>query len=568
MQHLDEGTIHAWLDGQLPRDEAQQVEAHVAECRQCADAVAEARGLIAASSRILTALDSVPREVVPKQASFRAEMAAERAADAVADAFVPLQEAARPRPRRRWFNGASLAAAAAIVVAIGTVTMMQRNGKDLGSLAQERASSASARSGPSADSALSVVAAPVPQAPSAVPSPVPAETKSLGDARGAIADRQVAVAPPTARDLRSTASNEVVRLRRSTSDSVAVLKEAEARALYGAAANSPRVVVRGLSSLSGVDSANKTVDQLAKDKDAKQELRVAQQAPAQQQAQAPRREPIGSTIARADTARADQSRPVAADAAAAKVAGGVIKGRVTDANNTGLGNAMVTVTGTNTGVTTNAAGEYTIGGLQGGAYRIDVRRIGYLPMSRDITVAAGQTLQTDIVLNPATTELNSVVVTGAATGFSQTGARAKAAPAPKPAAPPVDTAPGAPITAAQSNAVGCYELGITALMATRNTFRGMPRRVALDSEIVPANAEGVWYRARDLARTNAQPNGLWRPTGPDGIEIEWTYGSRTARVRVAGTAGSMMRGNLEEIDRATANGEAASVVAIRRSCEP
>ena len=55
MQHLDEGMIHAWLDGQLPQDEAQQVEAHVAECRQCADAVAEARGLIAASSRILTA---------------------------------------------------------------------------------------------------------------------------------------------------------------------------------------------------------------------------------------------------------------------------------------------------------------------------------------------------------------------------------------------------------------------------------------------------------------------------------------------------------------------------------
>ncbi len=49
MQHLDEGTIHAWLDGQLPRDEALEVEAHVAECRQCADAVAEARGLIAAS---------------------------------------------------------------------------------------------------------------------------------------------------------------------------------------------------------------------------------------------------------------------------------------------------------------------------------------------------------------------------------------------------------------------------------------------------------------------------------------------------------------------------------------
>jgi len=241
---------------------------------------------------------------------------------------------------------------------------------------------------------------------------------------------------------------------------------------------------------------------------------------------------------------------------------------VTDANNTGIANAMVTVAGTNTGVATNAAGEFTIAGVQTGSHRLNVRRIGYELADRAITVTAGETLQTDVVLTPARTELSSAVVTGTSAAIPQAGARAKAAPAPKPAAPPVDAPPGAPITAAQSNAVGCYELGITALMATRNTFRGIPRRIALDSEIMPANAEGIWYRARDLARTNPLPNGLWRPTGPDGIEIEWTYGSRTSRARVAGPAGSIMRGNLEEIDRATANGEAANVVAVRRACEP
>jgi Putative zinc-finger len=65
MQHLDEGTIHSWLDGALSTDEAARVEAHVAECSQCAAAVAEARGFIAASSRILTALDNAPRGVIP-----------------------------------------------------------------------------------------------------------------------------------------------------------------------------------------------------------------------------------------------------------------------------------------------------------------------------------------------------------------------------------------------------------------------------------------------------------------------------------------------------------------------
>ena len=65
MQHLDEGTIHAWLDGELPPAERAQAEAHIAECAECAAAVAEARGFVAASSRILTALDSVPGGVLP-----------------------------------------------------------------------------------------------------------------------------------------------------------------------------------------------------------------------------------------------------------------------------------------------------------------------------------------------------------------------------------------------------------------------------------------------------------------------------------------------------------------------
>jgi Putative zinc-finger len=65
MQHPDEGTIHSWLDGALSADEAARVEAHVKDCPECAAAVAEARGFIAASSRILTALDNAPRGVIP-----------------------------------------------------------------------------------------------------------------------------------------------------------------------------------------------------------------------------------------------------------------------------------------------------------------------------------------------------------------------------------------------------------------------------------------------------------------------------------------------------------------------
>lgn len=65
MNHLDEGTIHAWLDGALDAAQSREIESHVAGCAACSAAVAEARGLIAGASRILSALDDVPAGVIP-----------------------------------------------------------------------------------------------------------------------------------------------------------------------------------------------------------------------------------------------------------------------------------------------------------------------------------------------------------------------------------------------------------------------------------------------------------------------------------------------------------------------
>lgn len=96
MQHLDEGTIHSWLDGALSADEAARVSAHAEVCPQCAAAVAEARGFIAASSRILTALDNVPGGVVPIDAR------------------------AKPRNWAAW-----RAAAAVLVVALGSFAVLR-----------------------------------------------------------------------------------------------------------------------------------------------------------------------------------------------------------------------------------------------------------------------------------------------------------------------------------------------------------------------------------------------------------------------------------------------------------
>lgn len=98
MSQPDEGLIHAWLDNELPPNEAARVEQLVATDAAWAAAAAEARGLIAASARILSSLDDVPAKVIP---------------------------APRPMPRRLpWWTRA---AAAVLVVAGGGVLVLQRS---------------------------------------------------------------------------------------------------------------------------------------------------------------------------------------------------------------------------------------------------------------------------------------------------------------------------------------------------------------------------------------------------------------------------------------------------------
>jgi hypothetical protein len=123
MQHLDEGTIHAWLDGALAPDESRRVEAHAASCDTCATLVAEARGLIAASSRILTALDDVPAGVIPLREGDGAVTPDDLAAMRAKKAVVELS-----RRRRWWRQPRAVAAAGIVFMAAGTLVVMQRAG--------------------------------------------------------------------------------------------------------------------------------------------------------------------------------------------------------------------------------------------------------------------------------------------------------------------------------------------------------------------------------------------------------------------------------------------------------
>jgi anti-sigma factor RsiW len=109
MKHLDEGTIHAWLDGVMTDAEEAEVERHVEQCAACRARVARARGLIAGASRILSALDDVPAGVVPVR---------ERAGSVT-----------QRTVKRRWVRPAALAVAAGLMLVVGVETAGRYDGR-------------------------------------------------------------------------------------------------------------------------------------------------------------------------------------------------------------------------------------------------------------------------------------------------------------------------------------------------------------------------------------------------------------------------------------------------------
>ena len=567
MQHLDEGTIHAWLDEQLPRDEAAGVEAHVAECRECADAVAEARGLIAASSRILTALDNVPREVAPKAAAIGHQPSG-ISSDGGSGPPTQSKTPASQRARRRWLNVPSLAAAATIVVAVGTLSVMRAVRMDEASLPPQSTAQLERGAGPSADSqtAAADLAAPLPTvatAPSVANAPAVAnevrsrvtagERRALADGAAGRAAGQPEPRPMAPAEPPSSAAARARVAFADTAPAPVAMREsiASQRADLSRAAPLQQQTTEPKDQKRA--AANQRDEQLSK---AREEVAARPAVPQ------PRPDTTTVTVFRGAKVAAQQSQnDPARQEAAAKTMGvvaatGVIRGRVADANNTGLESVAVTVVGTSIGVTTSGSGQFELRGVPAGTQRVIARRVGFEPTTREITVAAGQATTVDFKLTAASVALENVVVTGAA------------ASAPRRAAVGSTIAPASPPQLQSATAVGCYDISITPVSPqARNGFRQVPRRLALDSTVVPTRTDGVWYQVRDLARTEGTAgNGVWRPTTGDGIEAQWTYGSRTATLRLTGVPGPVLRGSLEEIDRATAVGEAGVAVAAKVRC--
>ena len=95
MSHADEGTLHAYLDGELPPAERGALEAHLAQCATCRASLAEERALLERASALLGAARPVERPAPP------------------------LEQLRRQPQRSPWRVRTSVAWAASIALALG-----------------------------------------------------------------------------------------------------------------------------------------------------------------------------------------------------------------------------------------------------------------------------------------------------------------------------------------------------------------------------------------------------------------------------------------------------------------
>src|SRR6266513_4498846 len=108
MSHVDDGTLHAYLDGELAPAEVQGVDAHLAQCPACRERLDVERALIPRAGELLALAAPPERELPPFRAGH-----------------------VKPPARAWWRVRQPLAWAATVVVALGIGTYLDRGVEQL-----------------------------------------------------------------------------------------------------------------------------------------------------------------------------------------------------------------------------------------------------------------------------------------------------------------------------------------------------------------------------------------------------------------------------------------------------
>jgi len=200
MSHVDEGTLHAYLDGELPSGDRAALEAHVAQCATCRAALTDERALRDRASAVLGRARPLERPAPP------------------------FEQIRRTPARLRWRVRMPFAWAASIALALGIGYLLRSPNQ-------------------------SVVASDK-QGPTAEPTVV-----ATNRTTGAPLQEQKAAAPVQVRGTRRTTrapTDEIDRVRESQAPPSDVASSAEARN----SAPSPTPAARRVSDSVGLDQLN------------------------------------------------------------------------------------------------------------------------------------------------------------------------------------------------------------------------------------------------------------------------------------------------------------------------
>ena len=90
--------------------------------------------------------------------------------------------------------------------------------------------------------------------------------------------------------------------------------------------------------------------------------------------------------------------------------GGTIRGRIADSTGAAISQAVIVLEPGGMRATSRDNGEYAITRVPSGTYTLRVRRLGYFAPTASVTIAEGQTVERDFLVNRAAVSLREVVV--------------------------------------------------------------------------------------------------------------------------------------------------------------
>src|SRR6266576_2506974 len=90
--------------------------------------------------------------------------------------------------------------------------------------------------------------------------------------------------------------------------------------------------------------------------------------------------------------------------------GGNIRGRIADSTGAPIGQAVIVLDPGGMRATSRDNGDYVISRVPSASYIVRVRRLGYVTPAANVTIAEGQTVRQDFLVNHAAISLTDVVI--------------------------------------------------------------------------------------------------------------------------------------------------------------